>query len=622
MDVDLAEIRDYIAARPPFDQLPPKVLDRLSKQVSVRRLPRGTTFPPPDAGTPSLYLLRRGGVEMCNAQGTQVSKLGEGDICVFPCDSRRPEAQLTGTTTERTLVYLLPCALLNNLRGEHRRFAEDIDRSVAERLRQALRQMHAGSLDGTRLMTLYVGELLTRDLVQASPDTTIRQAAALMTEQRVSSLVIVDGSRLAGIVTDRDLRSRCIVPGLPCNQPVRKIMTERIHTTTWETLGSQALITMSRLNIHHLPVLHGDQVVGVVSTTDLARFQSSNAVYLVSDIRKAPDVDTLVQASRQLPELQIHLANSGATADHIGEAITAVTDAISIRLLELAEAKLGTPPVAYLWMAGGSHARREQTSHSDQDNALMMADDLTPADEPYFEALARFVNEGLNACGYYYCPGEVMASNPQWRQPLKTWRKYFKGWIDKPEPKALMLSSVFFDLRAIHGTFDLLDDELRPYVLKRAHGNKIFLAYMAANALNRRPPIGFFRNFVLISGGDHDGTFDAKIRGIVPIVDLARVAALSARIEEVNTVERLERAAETKALSKPGTADLIVALEFIATLRIRHQVDQLKRGKKPDNFISPDEISALERSHLKDAFALIDTMQQFLAQRYQTGHLS
>ena len=618
MDVELLEIRDFLATRPPFDQLPDDVLDRLPKHLSVRYLRRGTRFPPVDADAPYLYIVRRGAIEMRDVRGELVSKLGEGENCVFPCDPQRPEGQLKGITAEDTLVYLLPCAHLQQLRSEYSAFAEHFEQSVAERLRKALRLMREGPVRGTRLMTVYVGELLGRDLVKATPETSIREAAAVMTENRVSSLVLMEGEKLVGMITDRDLRGRCIVPGLSFDRPVREIMTEHLHTTQWDTLGSQAMIVMSRLNVHHLPVLDGGRVVGVISTTDLVRFQSSNAVYLVSDIRKAPDVETLVQASRKLSELQIHLVNSGSTADHVGEAITAVTDAISIRLLELAETELGSPPVPYVWMAGGSQARREQTSHSDQDNALMFADDATAEDKTYFEALARFVNDGLNACGYYYCPGEVMASNPKWRQPLRVWRKYFKHWIEQPEPMALMLSSVFFDLRPVHGATGLFD-ELKRCILDRTRGNKLFVAYMASNALKRRPPIGFFRNFVLISGGEHDQTFDLKLRGIVPIVDLARVAALSAGISEVNTVERLELAAETKALSKDGAADLIDALEFIATLRIRHQAKQLRAGKKADNFLSPDEISPLERGHLKDAFSLIDTIQEAFGQRYQAS---
>jgi CBS domain-containing protein len=378
---------------------------------------------------------------------------------------------------------------------------------------------------------------------------------------------------------------------------------------------------MTRLNVHHLPVLDDGRVAGILTTTDLTRFQSANAVYLVGDIHKAKDIDTLVQISAKVGELQVHLVNGGATADQVGQAVSAVTDAITLRLLELAEAELGSPPVPYAWMAGGSQARREQSSHSDQDNALLIADHMRPEDDAYFAALAAYVNDGLNACGYVYCPGDVMAKNPKWRQPLRLWKKYFVNWIEKPEPMALMLASVFFDLRAVYDPEGLFE-ELHEQVLDLCRANRIFIAYMAANALKHRPPLGFFRNFVLIHGGEHDHTFDIKHRGTVPIIDLARVYALSAGIPEINTLERLEVAAEHSAVSKEGSANLIDAAEFIGTLRIRHQARLLRRGEKADNFLSPDELSPLERGHLKDAFILINTMQESLGQRYQAGRFA
>jgi CBS domain-containing protein len=150
----------------------------------------------------------------------------------------------------------------------------------------------------------------------------------------------------------------------------------------------------------------------------------------------------------------------------------------------------------------------------------------------------------------------------------------------------------------------------------------IYIAYMAANALKHRPPIGFFRNFVLIRGGEHNQTFDIKHRGIVPIVDLARVYALSAGLDEINTVERLRAAGAARALSSDGAANLVDAYEFIGTLRMRHQAEQLKRGEMADNFLSPEELSPLERGHLKDAFALINKMQESLGQRYQAGRFA
>jgi CBS domain-containing protein len=399
------------------------------------------------------------------------------------------------------------------------------------------------------------------------------------------------------------------------------IMTENLHTTEADTLGFQALIAMTRLKVNHLPVLDEGRVVGVVSSSDLLRIQSANAAYLVGDIYKANDLGTVVEISSKVPELQVHLVTGGATADQVGQAVSAVTDAISTRLLELAEEELGPPPVPYVWMAGGSQARREQSSHSDQDNALLIADHAKPADDEYFAALANIVNDGLDACGYDYCPGDVMARNPKWRQPLRIWRKYFTNWIQRPEPMALMLASVFFDLRPLHDPEGLFG-ELHEHVLEHSRENRIFIAYLAANALKHRPPLGFFRNFVLISGGDHDHTLDIKHRGTVPVVDLARVNALSAGIPQTNTIERLEAGAEARALSRDGAANLVDALEFIGTLRMRHQVRQIKEGRKVDNFLSPDELSSPERGHLKDAFSLINTMQEALGQRHQAGRFA
>ena len=234
----------------------------------------------------------------------------------------------------------------------------------------------------------------------------------------------------------------------------------------------------------------------------------------------------LVEVSKRLPTLHLHLANASVTARHIGEAVSCLTDSITGRLLEMAEAELGKPPVPYVWMAGGSQARHEQSSHSDQDNALLLSDEFKPEHDEYFAALAKFVSDGLNDCGFVYCPGNAMATNPEWRQPLKVWKEYFTRWIESPTPMSMMLSSIFFDLRPVTGS-DELFKPLQKMILKKSQVNRIFLAHMMANAMKHRPPLGFFRQFVLERGGEHDETLDLKHRGIVPITDIARVLALS-----------------------------------------------------------------------------------------------
>jgi CBS domain-containing protein len=342
----------------------------------------------------------------------------------------------------------------------------------------------------------------------------------------------------------------------------------------------------------------------------------------VGEVWKQDDVAGLVAVSRRLPQMVATLVEADARARDIGRVVTTVSDALTQRLLELAEARLGAPPVPYAWLALGSQARREQTAHSDQDNALLL-DDAFDADahDAYFQDLAAFVCDGLDACGFVYCPGEVMATTDRWRQPLAAWKKTFDGWITEPRPKALMHTSIFFDLRAVYGEMGL-GRELRRFFLDASESNSIFLASLSVNALDFKPPLGFFRQFVLEKKGEHADTLDLKHKGVVPIVDLARVHTLAHGLDAVGTEERLDRLAATKGtLSAEDAANLRDAHEFIAMTRLRHQAEQIKRGEAPDNYVAPDALSPFERRHLKDAFKIVSRMQSALEQRYQTSFI-
>jgi len=169
---------------------------------------------------------------------------------------------------------------------------------------------------------------------------------------------------------------------------------------------------------------------------------SSSPLYLVGDVYRSPDLEGLIAASAGLSRLLVTLVDANATAHHVGQVISSIGEAITSRLLQLAEQQQGPAPLPYAWLSGGSLARQEQTAHSDQDNCLLLSDDYDETEHgAYFEQLARFVCDGLNACGYVYCPGDVMARNPKWRQPLAVWKGYFHRWITVPESKALKKAS-------------------------------------------------------------------------------------------------------------------------------------------------------------------------------------
>jgi CBS domain-containing protein len=467
------------------------------------------------------------------------------------------------------------------------------------------------------LITLPVRALIRRSPVTVPPTCTVQQVATVMAEAQVSSALVVDGQRLVGIVTDRDLRNRVVATGLHGDVPVTDIATGQPLTVDINAAAFDVLLLMARHNLHHVPVMDGTRVAGMVTATDVTRHRNASAVFLAGEIYRQDSLEGLQGVSARIREMQGDLAAADATAYATGQVVTAITDALTCRLLQLAEARLGPPPVPYAWVAAGSQARSEQTARSDQDNCMILDDAYDPtAHGDYFRQLSDQVCRGLDACGYVLCPGEMMAMTDTWRQPQSRWQQYFDTWIDRPDPQALMLTCVFFDLRCIYGQARLLD-ELRAATLQKTHQSGIFLAHLAHNAVQRRPPLSLFGRISTARTGPHRGAVDLKLQGIACVVDLARIYALGAGQSAVNTQQRLRAAPAGKEVSEQGARDLRDAFEHLSATRIRHQAGQIAAGQVADSWLPLDELSNFERTQLKDAFKVVAELQEALSQRHQ-----
>ena len=461
--------------------------------------------------------------------------------------------------------------------------------------------------------------MIRREPVTMAHDSSILSAARMMREREVSSLLVMQDERLVGLVTDRDLRNRVVAEGLDPGCSILQIATTSPMVIDVNRPAFDALLLMTRHNIHHVPVIDRQCVVGMITSSDLNEHKSNSAVYLASSIYQQDTLGGLQESSARIKWLQQSLAAAQASAYSTGQIISAITDALTIRLLQLGEIKLGPPPVPYAWMAAGSQGRNEQTAKSDQDNCMVLDDTFDPAlHGEYFRSLADFVCDGLDACGYVYCPGEMMAKTDQWRQPLSRWIQYFQHWIEEPDPQALMLTCVFFDLRFVHGQQGLVE-QLRASFTARARLQSIFLAFMVGNALRRKPPLNWLGNIAPIKSGNNRDTIDLKHHGIVPIIDLARVYSLASGSPHVNTRERLLDAASSGEITEQRVHDLLDALEYLSTLRLQHQARRMNDGYAADNLLRLGELSSLERSHLKETFGIVKSLQNVLGNRYQAG---
>ncbi|MEO0821360.1 MAG: DUF294 nucleotidyltransferase-like domain-containing protein [Pseudomonadota bacterium] len=600
-----SEIESFLAQRHPYDALAPEELTRAA--AAIRRIDAAPGDGIYEAGTvlPGLYLVAEGTVEVRDAAGNAVSLLGPGNSFAERGLMRDGVAVTSATAVEAATLYLLDRAEFDRLRSVAPIFEQFFARG---------RPAVPAAARGGNLAVVSIAEIMTRDPLRVGPDATIQEAARLMRDRGVSCLLVSEGERLAGILTTGDLAGRALAEGLPGETPVARVMTADPVTLTPDALGIDALVTMTEGHMGHLPVADGEgRLVGILTQTDLTRYQAVSSAHMIGEIARAGDAEAIAAVTARIPELLAQLVGSGARHEVITRLVTDIADAATRRLVVQAEAALGPAPVPYLWLACGSQGRREQTGVSDQDNCLILDDAATEEHDAYFAALAKHVSDGLDKAGYMYCPGDMMATNPRWRQPLSVWREYFSGWIRKPDPTAQMLASVMFDLRAIAGETSLFKG-LQAETLEMASANSIFVAHMIANSLKHTPPLSLFRGFALIRRGEHKDMLDLKHNGVVPVVDLGRVYALTGRLEPVNTRARLLAAADEGVISASGALDLRDAYDLIAETRLAHQAEQVRHGAKPDNFMAPATLSELERSHLRDAFVVVKTMQSALGQ--------
>ncbi|WP_171098557.1 DUF294 nucleotidyltransferase-like domain-containing protein [Ruegeria sp. HKCCD7255] len=590
------EIARFLKSVHPYDSLPSEALEKLAGQIEVWEVEEDGKVYELGHSLPGVFVIYDGQVDITDQNGSVVSQLGLRNSFGERGLLKDGKAATHATATTPSVLIVLPPDLVRELIEGHDVVANFFNRTRTERSTPQ------------SLATSLIDVLMARDPATCSPDTSVQQAAQMMRDKHISSLCVTQDEALLGIVTLRDVSGKFVAEALPETTTVSDIMTADPITLSPTDIGSDVLHVMMERGIGHIPIAQGNKLVGIVTQTDLTHYQAVNSAELVRRIAQAHTAEQMAAVTAEIPQLLVQLVAGGNRHEIVTRLITDIADTATRRLLVLAEQKLGPPPVPYLWLACGSQGRQEQTGVSDQDNCLMLDDNVTEGDMAYFADLAKFVSDGLDTCGYFYCPGDMMATNPRWCQPLNVWRSYFENWISKPNPEAQMLASVMFDLRPIGGAFELFTD-LQAETLAAANANSIFVAHMVANSLKHTPPLGLLRGFATIRSGEHRNTLDMKHNGVVPIVDLGRIYALQGQLTGVNTRARLKAAEAAGVLSPSGARDLLDAYDLIAETRLEHQVRQAKAGQKPDNYLPPSVLSDFERSHLRNAFVVVKTMQ-------------
>jgi CBS domain-containing protein len=591
----------FLRGTPPFHALSEELFEGAAASLEIGFYPAGSRLVRRgEAPLQHLYVIRKGAVRL-ERDGQTLQLLEEGEIFGYTSLITN-KATLDVVIEEDLLAYRLPRAQFERLLADAK-FAGHFAVGLAERLKYSLEHSQVATFQAD--LSAPVSLLVRRPPVRVPADATVGQAARLMRDLQISSVLVQTVPE--GIVTDRDFRNRVLAEGLGPETPVTRVFTQGLRTVQADAPVYEAWAMLIDSGVHHLPVVKAQETIGVVTANDMLKATAQGPVAVLRRVERLAGRDQLPGYGARVAEMASSLLSGGLDATVIAGFVARLNDALMHRILSWGEAELGPPPCPYAWIVSGSEGRMEQTLLTDQDNALIHAADGA-ATEEYFRRLAERANEDLEAAGFPRCPGGYMAR--EWRGPIDQWVERFNGWVADRGPQTLMRAAIFVDHRKVYGQLDL-----SPFAaaVKRAGRDRLFLASLAKAALDARPPPS-----LLLRLKGESSQVNIKANGLTPIVYLARCYGLEVGAESSNTLERLDAAVRAGLMGADARALVGEAFRFLLGLRLRLQLRMVAEGRVPANVVPLAELSAIERSRLKESFRAIRDWQDLASYRYRT----
>jgi CBS domain-containing protein len=623
----VAGVRQFLRMHPPFSLMAEQDLDFVARSVELAYFADREMLLGPASGPPSCcFIVKQGAVEGLPPETRKLAdresialRLLPGEL--FPVGALLAERPVGSeyVAIGDVFCWVLPKPAFDQLIRRSDVFLDYCNRRTAALLelsRQALQTAYARQATQWRSMAAPLGELVRRPAITVQATRPLRAVFETMEHENVGSVIVeapAEGGE-NGIFTRQDVIGRVVLPGLPLDAPISDVMTAPIVTMDAGATVAEAMLTMAKHAIRHVPVTRGGQLIGVVTERDLFVLQRQSLRSIGDSIRHARDVGELARAADDIRAWSRNLVAQGVSAEFATRLISRLNDQVTQRLIDRQARAHGLALDDACWLAMGSEGREEQTIASDQDNALIL-DDALRGERERFLAFAQAVNQDLDRCGYPLCKGGIMAGNPKWCLTQSEWQAQFDTWIDQGDPESLLAANIFFDFRSLAGNAALAA-ALRLRVRDQAAANPRFLKQMSDNALRNGPPASWTGAGGVLGHlfGQEAVQIDLKLNGTAPFVDGARLLALAHRVTATGTAERLQALAQSGAVPEREVRSWIDAFQFLQGLRLRVQHET--KSLEDANALDARTLSDLDRRILKETFRQARMLQHRLELDY------
>ncbi len=624
----LESLLDFLESSPPFQELEPEQIKRIIAKSQEISYAAGTQIYAKDQSPiDHLSIVRSGKVEKYlisydgHKEFPELYGPGDyfGEIAML---SHNPRSLHETWAIEKTSMWQIPGELFGELLRENTSFHDFFYQRFARRL---LNERFAALLERENvvqsppldLAEIYfrkkVEDLYYRHVYCLSQEKSIQEAAQAMRDRQTGYLLSKDhNGKIKGIVTDFDLRTKVVAAGLDLQMPVKTIHSHPLITVSYDAHIYEALLLMFKHKVKYLVVRKNHQNVGILKRNQLLHHQSKSPFLFIQSIQNARGLDALKSQWDRIPPMVDQLFQRGVRAETVNELISTTVDTISQNIVKSTLEQLRKPPIPFVFIALGSEGRREQTLKTDQDNAIIYSEEVPGSEryiKDYLDELGSRISDALNEVGFDYCPGNYMAKNPHWVQPLSVWREYYQQWIKEGSGESFLNTSIFFDARAIYGDTSLLlqlqdaiEEILDP-------DNTRFYSFWAKAVLSNKPPLNLFQGFQLTKTEEKKQVLDIK-KAMQIGVDFARMYALKHRIRATNTGQRLAALARKKVMGPADYTEFKQAYYYMMQLRLKHQIKQISELKtSPDNLLEPNSLTKVERVTLREVFRILRKFQ-------------
>jgi CBS domain-containing protein len=630
----LGRIRTLLATAEPFNRLEESEREALLSDITVEYFNEGDVIIEQGSTTyAGLYVVESGTVQIMNVESQHLlKKCSEGDqFGAFPI-IKGGASIYQAKAVEPTVCALINAKRFGRLLDENEIVASFFDNDIQQYVRRMDTHVDVGGAH--LLFSRNLEELGLRAPVTCDPDVLVRDVARLMTKENVDAVLVKRGSKVIGIVTDVDIRRRFVARGLPADTTVRRIMVRHPATITSETSLFDALMRMLERRVNRLVVVRKtgriSEPIGILTDRDIAHYRGKDPLATAQYIERVKMPSELVSIREETNEQLQSLFEQGISPEQLSRLIATMYDLFAIRAIELVEQEMraaSSGPAVNLdwtWLRIGSSGRQESVLTSEQHNALLYDDPASEeeavAAEAWFTRLAVRVSETLETCGFL--TSVLVAQDVRYCKPLGQWKRQFREWIMQASREDVVEALRFFDLRGIYGKTDLvhelkqsIEDALNVESMDR---NRQFIRLMAEHVLSYRAPQSFFERFVWTRSGDGSNRYNLRVRGILPIVEAARVLALDLRyLESTNTYDRLRHAVAKLPDMRSVLEPAIDAYRYFVDFRLEQQLNAVEGGDPPGNEIDLSSLSRMQQHILRRSSAAVTALQDAIADRYE-----